>query len=226
MMETRAPAMAASWHQAGVIDREGMANMSPAKMRFVLAISLILGLAATFNVLGHGSSNERTTTVAGERPSRVAHATTRALADPSAQSDIAHLAAVRRELMARGYLPTPGAGTLDARTRAAILAFEYDHGLTLTATPTEKVLKNLIFQVSQQTREGGERAMTPAAITFIEQIQRALARVGYARFDPTGRIDGATRSAIRAFERARGLENTGRISADLVDSLGPALAMR
>jgi peptidoglycan hydrolase-like protein with peptidoglycan-binding domain len=195
-------------------------------MRFVLVLSLMLGLATTFNVLGHGKGRETTTMLAGKSPARASQSASRAGADPMVQSDATHLAAVRRELMTRGYLQTPGAGRLDARTQAAILAFEYDHGLTLTATPGEALLKGLIFEVSRQQRVGGERPMTPAAIAFVETIQRALARVGYAKFEPTGRLDGATRSAIRAFERARGLESTGRISAALVDSLGPALAMR
>ncbi len=196
-------------------------------MRFVLAVSLILGLATTFNVLGHGNGDGRSAGVASEQPARPAPSAGQGpAAGPSADAERGHLAAVRRELMTRGYLKTPGAGALDARTRAAILAFEYDHAMTLTAAPGEALLKSLIFEVAQQANEAGERPMTPAASKFIEELQQALARVGYAKFAPTGRIDGATRSAIRAFERARGLETTGRISADLVDSLGPALAVR
>lgn len=195
-------------------------------MRFVLVLSLILGLATTFNVLGHGQGQQASTSIMGRSAARTTPSPTRASPDRASERDSASLSAVRRELMTRGYLQTPGAGDLDARTQAAILAFEYDHGLTLTATPGEALLKSLIFEVTRQTSEGGERAMTPAASAFIKQIQIGLARVGYAKFEPTGRIDGATRSAIQAFERARGLESTGRISAALVDSLGPALAMR
>jgi len=195
-------------------------------MRLVLAVSLILGLAATFNVLGHGDTNERSASLATEQQTRRSQPARQEPAEQTAEAEMGHLAAVRRELMTRGYLKTPGEGALDARTRAAILAFEYDHGVTLTATPSETLLKSLIFEVAQKAHNAGQQAMTPAAIKFIEELQHALARVGYAKFIPTGRIDGATRSAIRAFERARGLESTGRISADLVDSLGPAVAMR
>lgn len=198
--------------------------MSPAKMRFVLALSLLLGAATTINVLGDADTATGSANVMTEPVTRTpSGAGDPAQAAPNSPAT-AHLAAVRRELMTRGYLSDPGAGPLDVRTRAAILAFEYDYGLTLTATPGEALLKSLIFDVSPPEPKTGDRAMTPAAIALIEQVQRALSRLGYAKSGVTGRIDGATRSAIRALERARGLEGTGRISANLVDSLGPALA--
>jgi len=53
-----------------------------------------------------------------------------------------------------------------------------------------------------------------------------LERVGFLKAGVSGRIDGATRSAIRAFERDRGMQSTGRVSAVLVDSLGPAFPAR
>jgi len=202
--------------------------MSPAKMRFVLALSLFLGVATTINVLGHGdgsggsSANVASPPAALGAPSRTAgRRTARGEGAGSEQ-----LGAIRRELMTRGYLAKAGGEPLDARTRAAILAFEFDHGLTLTATPSEALLKSLIFEIARSEENAGGRPMTKEGVAFIKEVQRALERVGFLKAGVSGRIDGATRSAIRTFERERGMQSTGRISAALVDSLGPAFAGR
>lgn len=200
--------------------------MSPAKMRFVLALSLFLGVATTINVLGHGDGSGVNANVASPTapvgvPSRTL---VRTSASESARVD--NLGAIRRELMTRGYLTKAGEEPLDARTRAAILAFEYDHALTLTATPSEALLKSLIFETARANETGGARPMTSEAVTFIKDLQRALERVGFLKAGVSGRIDGATRSAIQAFERDRGMQSTGRVSAVLVDSLGPAFPAR
>jgi hypothetical protein len=200
--------------------------MSPAKMRFVLALSLFLGVATTINVLGHGDGGGVNTNVVN--PAGPVGAPSRRLVRTSAgeSARVDNLGAIRRELMTRGYLAKAGGEPLDARTRAAILAFEYDHGLTLTATPSEALLKSLIFETARAKQTAGARPMTSEAVTFIKELQRALERVGFLKAGVSGRIDGATRSAIRAFERDRGMQSTGRVSAVLVDSLGPAFPAR
>ncbi|MGI9475237.1 MAG: peptidoglycan-binding domain-containing protein [Hyphomicrobiaceae bacterium] len=132
------------------------------------------------------------------------------------------LSAVRRELESRGYLTTPEADPTGVDIKAAILAFEFDHNLQLTALPSEAVLKALIFT---HTATGGARRVRPqtaAARELVGEVQRALAHLGYGQPNITAELDTATRKAIRKFERARGLQVSGRVSAPLVARLGPA----
>jgi hypothetical protein len=200
--------------------------MSPGKMRFVLAVSFVLAVAVVINVLGRGEAGSGQMVLTARPVSLTAPARPAAATAGTERAAAGQLQAVRRELVTRGYLTNPGEGPLDARTRAAIMAFEFDHGLTLTAAPSETTLKNLIFEAKRTTSPGAGMPAKPEAVALIENVQRALERIGYAKSATTGRLDGATRSAIRAFERARGLDPSGRISAALVDGLGPALAAR
>lgn len=200
--------------------------MSPAKMRFVIALSLVLGMATTINVLGRGNAGLGSAGVAIQPVNLDEPVWSTNRKEVVNGLPNGRLGAIRRELMARGYLDKAGDAPIDARTRAGILAFEYDHALTLTATPSDALLKSLIFEVATSAETSGSRGMTSDAVALIRDVQRALERVGFLKAGVTGRIDGATRSAIRAFERARGMESTGRVSAALVDSLGPAFATR
>jgi peptidoglycan hydrolase-like protein with peptidoglycan-binding domain len=53
----------------------------------------------------------------------------------------------------------------------------------------------------------------------VRVVQRALADRGFA-VDLTGEYDGRTRSALTAFQRARGLPATGNLNSPTVEALG------
>ncbi len=128
--------------------------------------------------------------------------------------------AIQRELHARKYVPGKQDGAAGLLTRAAILAFEYDMGLPLTATPSESVLQNIIFGVPGARRDqDAEDQMTPTSIRIVKQAQKILKDLGYYTGKVHGRIDQKTRKAIREFEEDRSLKATGRVSGNLMREL-------
>jgi len=168
--------------------------------------------------------------IAGEHPLRIAR-----FAPDAAQLDgppqAAHEAAsaetvgaIQRELTTRGYGPLSGDGSIDLATRAAIIAFEHDHGLALTGEASERLLQRILLGAAAGGDGGGGKVRSAQAEDIVRTVQRWLAALGY----PVGRIDGRlgedTVKAIRDFEMDKGLVPKGRVSADLVVRLREAAA--
>ncbi len=130
--------------------------------------------------------------------------------------------AIQRELKSRGYETGAADGVPGVMTRAAIMAFESDHGLPLTGQPSDKLLKYILLGVdtgAANTADAG-RVQTTQAEDVIRSVQVSLAKLGYR----PGRINGAlgpsTKMAIRAFESDQALPETGRVSGPLISRLG------
>jgi peptidoglycan hydrolase-like protein with peptidoglycan-binding domain len=128
--------------------------------------------------------------------------------------------AIQRELAAQGFGPVPSDGSVGLATRTAIMAYEHDHGLALTATPSEQLLKRLLLGGG----DGGPahpatEVATGEAKQLITTVQRALADLGYLPGQADGRLSAETERAIREFELDKGLVPKGRISAEFVRQL-------
>src|SRR5690606_14381969 len=78
-------------------------------------------------------------------PARDLTPATKSAADQAIDSDVVR--AVQRELIDRGYEAGPVDGVAHAVTRAAVMAYEHDHGLPLTGQPSEDLLKKILFGV-------------------------------------------------------------------------------
>jgi peptidoglycan hydrolase-like protein with peptidoglycan-binding domain len=133
--------------------------------------------------------------------------------------------AIQRELRQRGYGALVSDGRLRLATRAAIMAYEYDHGLPLTGQASEPLLARILF--------GGAPAADPAAAgkvrsaeaqEVVRSVQQWLAALGYQPGAPDGQLQAETIRAIREFEMDKGLVPKGRISAELVGQLAAPLA--
>jgi peptidoglycan hydrolase-like protein with peptidoglycan-binding domain len=129
--------------------------------------------------------------------------------------------AIQRELKAKGYEAGAVDGVIGLVTRGAIMAYESDAGLPLTAEPRQPLLQHLILGSAQiQTADEGDRTPPgPEAEAVIRAVQRAFRQLGYLTTLPDGRLNEATRRAIRKFERDRKLGETGRISGELLAKL-------
>ncbi len=132
------------------------------------------------------------------------------------------VAGIQGVLARKGYEPGPTDGVVGLATRAAIMAYEHDHALPLTGTPSEPLLRHMQGRrdaVSPAGTHGGRMHRHPAAEQVLRTVQQALATLGYF----SGRIDGqpgeATTRAIREFEIDNGLVPTGRVSAPLLARL-------
>jgi hypothetical protein len=162
-----------------------------------------------------------------DRMSGIAHALDRlAGAEPQAQpaplpaaAPAARVREVQAALAARGYEPGPADGDAGPMTRAAILAFEHDHGLPATAEASDALLA--VLRAPGQPVTGGARWHRPteAATSVVKTVQQHLIAAGYLKGQPSGVPDAPTIAAIRAFEAAHRLAPTGRISAPLLARL-------
>lgn len=123
--------------------------------------------------------------------------------------------AIQRELYAGGYTRRPPDGVLDIGTRAAILAWESENGVTLTAIPSESLLKSLLLgaSVDQGARKGRP---TRDAVELIRHVQARLRERRVGDVQLTGRLDEATRRAIMAFEKSKKMTARGTITEELV----------
>ncbi len=131
--------------------------------------------------------------------------------------------AVQSELGRRGYEPGPADGTPGLVTRAAVMAYEHDQGLPLTADASPEVLAHLRHGTSAPGAAIGYDMREPHSIGHAEQVIRAvqsqLGQLGYFASPPDGTQSEETVRAIREFEMDQGLVPSGRISGQLVARL-------
>ena len=178
-------------------------------------------------------SKPGTPQAAGEQTLRIAHFTpdtTKLDAPPQASqgdADIETVRAIQRELKARGYGPLAGDGVIGLTTRAAIMAFEFDHGLGLTGEASEDLLRRILLGASPDIEPAGAaKVRSVEAEQVIRTVQQRLTALGYR----IGRVDGwlgeDTVKAIRDFEMDKGLVPKGRICAELVGRLSAAAASK
>ena len=139
-------------------------------------------------------------------------------------TDAETVRAVQRELKLHGYGPVPVNGTMGLATRAAIMAFEHDHGMALSAEASERLLKRIVLGAAEPadvTRVADLDASARAA-EVIRSVQQWLAALGYQPGQTDGRLGEETVTAIREFEVDKGMVPRGRISAELVGRLNEA----
>jgi peptidoglycan hydrolase-like protein with peptidoglycan-binding domain len=143
----------------------------------------------------------------------------RPLPETADRSDL--IRAVQRELKAKGYETGAVDGVAGLVTKGAIMAYESDMGAQLTAEPREALLQHLVLgsaEIGRAEADGGTPA-GPEAEAVIRAVQRAFRQLGYLTTLPDGRLNDATRRAIRKFERDRKLKESGRISGELLAKL-------
>jgi peptidoglycan hydrolase-like protein with peptidoglycan-binding domain len=153
-------------------------------------------------------------------------------AGPDDTADVETIRAIQRELKVRGYGPVAGDGAMGLGTRAAIMAFEHDHGMALSGQASERLLKRIVLGAADPAGADGSgpggagttKLQSGHAEQVIRAVQQWLAALGYQ----PGRIDGRpgedTVKAIRDFEMDKGLVPRGRVSAELVARLSEAAA--
>ncbi|MEO0620042.1 MAG: peptidoglycan-binding domain-containing protein [Pseudomonadota bacterium] len=127
--------------------------------------------------------------------------------------------AIQRELSARGYEPGPVDGIAGVMTRAAVMAFEHDERLTLTADPSEALLEQIILGGIGASARASQQPPSAISRQLAKSVQQALARLGYGPGPADGIVSRNTAKAIRKFETDHSLAPTGRISGRLVSEI-------
>ena len=136
---------------------------------------------------------------------------------PASQAEVTR--AVQRELQIRGYATGTNDGVAGVMTRAAIMAYEHDHGLALTAQPSQELLKSIILGEGGKPGARSAKAATAEAQDVIRSVQRSLVKLGYKAGAANGKLTPETTRAIRAFEGDQALPETGRVSGPLLARL-------
>lgn len=141
-----------------------------------------------------------------------------ASAEPANIAEI--IRGVQRELNQRGYEAGQPDGVAGLVTRAAIMAYEYDYGLALTATPSQDLLSRIVLGSSAPSSQRSAEQMPSAeAGSVTRSVEQQLAGLGYTPGKADGLFDEQTARAIREFEVDQKLPESGRISGPLVSRL-------
>lgn len=135
---------------------------------------------------------------------------------------------VQRQLLAAGYYKGMVDGVTGKRTRQAIMAFQQAEGLTVDGEASTTLAERVRYtrQVAEASLFTGDVTPAPDAgdRAKVRRVQTGLSDLS---FDPgaiTGSLTDATRQAIRSFQHARHLAETGEISDGLIAELGQAAA--
>jgi lytic murein transglycosylase len=99
-------------------------------------------------------------------------------------------------------------GLFGSGTRRAVRGFQVANNLPADGFPTVTLLN----EIRARAGVSAEPPRTPRGLqrAGIRELQRLLNRLGYSAGSADGRIGERTRAAIRAFERAQGMEVRGR----------------
>ena len=127
---------------------------------------------------------------------------------------------VQQALTDRGYEPGVVDGVVGLATRAAIMAYEHDHALPVTAEPTEQLLAHMKKGAGPSPASRGVKAgRTPEAQQVVRSVQHSLAMLGYFAGPIDGVLGDDSVKAIREYEVDSGLVPTGRVSATLLQKI-------
>ncbi|MBI2720387.1 MAG: peptidoglycan-binding protein [Rhizobiales bacterium] len=130
---------------------------------------------------------------------------------------------VQRELLTSGYYKGIVDGVVGRRTKDAIAAYQQAAGLAVTGEPSPELAEHIRY-----TREVAEASIFTGSVSAdadaeqraqIRRVQTGLSELAYAPGAVTGELNDATRTAIRKFQKDRGLAETGEISEALMTEL-------
>lgn len=147
-----------------------------------------------------------------------------AIAPPLSVSRNDMVRAIQNGLGAQGYEPGTPDGIMGLMTRAAIMAYEADNGLPLTAEPSEDLMRRFEpgAKVAPSARKGAPEVKTLEAATLIRNVGTWLQAIGYPVTKNETSMSVAMVRAIRDYEASQKMRETGRISAPLVARLSRA----
>ncbi len=198
----------------------GFALLSSAVLVNVFYLQPVLGArGARVNV---GPSPEAAAAVA--RPVKEEQPISIPAVEPAQSVELTR--AVQRELRSRGYMTGTDEGVVSLVTRAAIMAYEFDSGIALTAQPSEDLLRIMLLGTAAgDVASAGHVKVGAHAERVIATTQQSLAALNYGPIKVDGFMGEATVAVIRRFERERGLPETGRISGELVTMIAKLAAL-
>lgn len=138
-------------------------------------------------------------------------------------------------------LRTNETGKLDKNTREAVKSYQSLNGLRPTGTLNRATLEKMGVKLTDAQKaipisansypkpEGSARKRGPVFRATKEQIadaQRLLKSKGLYKGSESGKLDDATREAIRSYQETAGLKSTGTLNAATLEKMGITLTDR
>lgn len=136
---------------------------------------------------------------------------------------------IENRLSDLGYLPKSASGDAEGLlTSAAIMAFEYDNGLPLTAEASQMLLDRLTGRAGKTAliSKSAGLPVTDRSKEVLKAVQVSLASLNYEPGAADGGYSPSTERAIRNFEIDTRLPETGRVSGQLMAALLTRLSKR
>jgi peptidoglycan hydrolase-like protein with peptidoglycan-binding domain len=121
----------------------------------------------------------------------------------------------QQRLKERGYYSGPVDGVIGPNTEAALRGYQRDQRLSVTG----KLDAQTVRALGSETGAAAARFPSASPAMDIRTAQTELKGRGYYSGPVDGVIGAATESALRAYQRDRGLKVTGRLDAPTVRSL-------
>lgn len=129
---------------------------------------------------------------------------------------------VQARLHALDYYPGDADGIAGPTTRAAVMAYEFDHGFAQTGLADAALLQVLRGAATRPERRAKPAELSKNSQELVMALQKALTKLGYDTGSADGIMGPMTAKRIRAFERDNKLDVTGRISGRLVEAIHKA----
>lgn len=124
--------------------------------------------------------------------------------------------AAQQRLSALGFYEGEADGAFDAETRSAVKRFQEANGLKQTGSLTEAHQAALRDERAVSQAQYDEyRPLSPGSRgAAVEKLQARLQALGYYDGERDGRYSSAVKSAVRTFQTANGLRETGSADTD------------
>ena len=132
------------------------------------------------------------------------------------------VALIQDGLLKLGYHPGTPDGIAGPTTRAAIMAYEFDRGLTQTGIADAEILEVIRGSKRRPERPTNAKILAKNSQELVSALQKALTKLGYNTGSADGVIGPLTRKRIRSFERDQRMDVTGRISGKLINAINKA----
>ncbi|MBM3519385.1 MAG: peptidoglycan-binding protein [Alphaproteobacteria bacterium] len=132
---------------------------------------------------------------------------------------------VQSELQKIGYYPGPVDGVAGKRTRQAIIAYQKTVGLAQSGEASAELAEHIRYtrEVAQASLFTGSTDVVADDVAEtraeVRRVQTGLSELAYEPGRISGELTDATLDAIRAFQRDRGLAETGAITDALISEL-------
>ncbi|GIU82749.1 MAG: hypothetical protein D6687_05510 [Acidobacteria bacterium] len=133
-------------------------------------------------------------------------------------------------------LNVPQTGKMDEATRAAVKKYQSENGLRPTGGLNRATLEKMGVELTEKQKQipvdpksyasSEQKTGTKRGPVFratkeqIEQAQKMLKEKGYYKGEATGKLDKDTREAIKKFQEASGIKQTGTLNAETLEKMG------